>query len=508
MDPTDPGGQPPTPERPPPPRPVWPAPPAAPWPGQPPGSAPPAPPGSPAPPGPAGWGPPPRPQGPPGWGPPDWGTPPPPRPPRRRVGLLLVALAGLLVPALVTAVLAVRPGVQATAPRAVGRPPARPATDPSAELPRLLNRRARAVLDKDRADFLATVDRRQKTFYRQQAKLFASLRTVPFSNLAYKISDERSSIRLRRRYHADQVIQAQVQARYRFKGQDASPVLARDSFTFVLTRSTWRIAGPGDAGQQRRDDVEIWEGGPVRTAGSSRTLIVHHPGDEALARRLLRVADRAYAQVEAAWTGRWERKAVILVPKDQHEAEELVGARDLSRVAAVASSSVESGATERVLGNRIVVNTENVARYNDLNLQVLITHEMTHVATRTLGDGVPLLLVEGFADWAALRPLGYPLAVTRPNLARRVRGGGFDGRLPDDGEFRGGDGAVAYDEGSAFCLWVADTYGTARLRALYRQFKGSDPPSPAEFDRGLRRVLHLARGQTERRWAAWVRSQL
>jgi hypothetical protein len=418
-------------------------------------------------------------------------------------------VAGLLVAALVAAVLAVRPGVQAGAPRVVGQQPAtRAAADPSAELPRLLTRRARAVLGDDRASFLATVDKRQTRFYKRQAKLFARMRTVPFSDLAYKITDEHASTRLRRRYDADQVIQAQVQARYRFKGQDASPVLARHSYTFVLTRSVWRIAGPGDAGQRRRDDTEIWDHDPVRTAGSARTLIVYHPGDEALARRLLRVADRAYAQVDAAWTRHWERKAVILVPKDQQEAEELVGASDLSRVAAVASSSVESGASERVLGNRIVVNTDNVERYNDLNLQVLITHEMTHVATRTLGDGVPLLLVEGLADWAALKPLGYPLAVTRPNLARRVRADRFDGRLPGDGEFRGPDAAVAYDEGSAFCLWVADTYGAGKLRDLYRQFKGSDPPSEAEFDRGFRRALDQTRRQAERRWAVWVRSQL
>ena len=435
--------------------------------------------------------------------------PTPPRLARRRVGVLLVAVAGLLVAALVAAVVAVRPGVQAAAPRAVGQQPAtRAAADPSAELPRLLTRRATAVLKRDRAAFLATVDKRQTTFYKRQANLFARMRTVPFSDLAYKITDEHASTRLRRRYHADQVIQAQVQARYRFKGQDASPVLARHSYTFVLTRSVWRIAGPGDAGQRRRDDTEIWDSDPVRTVGSARTLIVYHPGDEALARRLLRVADRAYTQVDAAWPRHWERKAVILVPEDEQEAAELVGASDLSRVAAVASSSVESGATERVLGNRIVVNTDNVERYNDLNLQVLITHEMTHVATRTLGDGVPLLLVEGFADWAALKPLGYPLAVTRPNLARRVRADRFDGKLPGDGEFRGPDAAVAYDEGSAFCLWVADTYGPGKLRALYRQFRGSDPPSEAEFDRGFRHVLDLTRRQVERRWAVWVRSQL
>jgi hypothetical protein len=436
--------------------------------------------------------------------------PPPPRPARRRVGLVVAAVLGLVV-ALVATVLAVRPGVQAGpgAPRAVGqqqRPPTSLPADPGTELPRLLDKRARAVLKGDRAAFLATVDKRQKTFYKEQATEFANMRTVPFSALTYKITERETSNGLRRRYHADQVVQVQVQTKYQFTGQDDRPVLARHSYAFVLTRSVWRIAD--DMIRRGGDDVEIWDGGPVRTVHSARTLVVYHPGRKALATRLLQVADRAYAQVGAAWTGRWERKAVILVPNDEREAERLVGARNLARVAAVASSSVESGASERVLGNRIVVNTDNVAHYNNLNLQVLITHEMTHVATRTLGDGVPLLLVEGFADWAALAPLGYPLAVTRPNLARRVREGRFDGVLPRDDQFRGSDAAVAYDEGSAFCLWVADTYGAGKLQALYREFHGSNPPSKAELDRGFERVLHMSRRTAQSRWAAWVRDRL
>ena len=304
--------------------------------------------------------------------------PPPPRPAGRRVGVVLAAVLGLVV-ALVATVLAVRPGVQAGSgtPPAVGqqqRPPTGLPADPSTELPRLLQKRASAVLHGDAAAFLATVDRRQKTFYREQATEFANMRTVPFKALVYKITAQETSNGLRRRYHADQVVQVQVQTRYRFTGQDTSPVLARHSYTFVLTRSVWRIAD--DAIRRGRDDVEIWDGGPVRTRRSAHTLIVYHPGQGLLAGRLLQVADRAYAQVGAAWTGDWERKAVILVPKDQEEAERLVGARNLARVAAVASSSVESGASERVLGNRIVVNTDNVVRYNPLNLQVLITHEM------------------------------------------------------------------------------------------------------------------------------------
>jgi hypothetical protein len=499
MDPTDQGGRPPLPGRPSPPGPAWPPPPApVSWPGQPPGSAPP---------GRPGWGPPPSPpQGPSGWGPP----PPTPPPTRRRVGWILAGLAGLLIVALVATVLAIRPRIQdgaAPPARAVGqRPATKVPADPRAELPRLLAKRAKAVLAGDRAAFLATVDRRQRSWYREQATLFEGMRTAPFSAFAYRILDQQADTRLRRRYRAEQVEVARVQARYGFRGQDASPVLARYSYTFALTRSGWRIAGDGDGRFRGRDDVEIWDSGPVRTMRSARTLIVHHPGQEVLARRLLRVADKGYAQVGAAWTGRWERKAVILVPRDEREAERLVGARDLARVAAVASSSVESGAAERVLGNRIVVNTNNVSRYNELNLQILITHEMTHVATRTLGDGVPLLLVEGFADWAALKPLGYPFRVTRPALARL--GSRFDGALPRDAEFRGPQAAVAYDEGSAFCLWVAETAGPAKLRALYRQFAGSDPPTSAQLDRGFRRVLGISRRTAEGRWAAWVRAQL
>ncbi|HEV8425359.1 MAG TPA: hypothetical protein VGS14_09260 [Actinomycetes bacterium] len=509
MDPTDPGGRPPLPERPAPPQPAWPPPPAAPSPGwsQPPGSVPPTGPpflGQPPPSsGRAGWG---DPAGPPGWGPPA----PPPRH-GRRVGWILAAVAALLAVALVATVLVLRPGVQVGSPPQAlrQRPAIKLPPDPRAEVPRLLAKRAKALLGGDRAGFLATVDRRRKRYYQSQATLFARMRTVPFSTFSYRVTDPRDHAgpTVDRRY-ADPVYLPQVEARYRFRGQDASPVLTRYFYTFVLTRSGWRIANQGEAGPRGRGDVEIWDAGPVKTLRSARTLIVHHPGDEELAVRLLRVAERAYGQVGAAWTGRWERKAVILVPRDQDEAERLVGARDLSRVAAVASSSVESGAAERVLGNRIVVNSTNVVRYNDLNLQILITHELTHVATRTLGDGVPLLLVEGFADWAALEPIGFPFRDTRPVLAKWVRQGRFDGALPSDHEFRGRDASVAYDEGSAFCLWVAETYGVRKLRALYSEFAGSRPPTTTELDRGFRHVLGISRRTAEGRWAAWVRDRL
>ncbi|HET7517190.1 MAG TPA: hypothetical protein VFN05_05740, partial [Actinomycetes bacterium] len=56
--------------------------------------------------------------------------------------------------------------------------------------------------------------------------------------------------------------------------------------------------------------------------------------------------------------------------------------------------------------------------------------------------------------------------------------------------------------------WVALTYGSRKLQALYREFQGSDSPSSRELDRGFRKVLRISYGTAERRWAAWVREQL
>jgi hypothetical protein len=439
------------------------------------------------------------------------GAPPagPPAGRRRRAGWVL-ALVAVLVAALASGVVALRPEARVDPARqaATGQRPAA-TSDARVEVSKLLARRARAILRRDRAAFLATVDRRRTAYYRAQSALFARMRTVPFSAIAYRVTDPRdwATATVRRRYAPDRVYLPHVQFRYRFKGQDASPVLARNYFTFVLTRSGWRIGGQGDGLPTWRDDAEIWDAGPVGTLRSARTLVIYHPGGELLAGRLLQAAERAYGQVAAAWPDRWERKVVVLAPRDQAEAQRLVYPRDVSRAAALAAFSVESGPVERVLGNRIVANPRVLARYDTLNLQTVVTHEMTHVATRTLGNGVPLFLVEGFADYAALRPLRLPITRTRPTLVQRVRSGRFDGRLPTARQLLGAEGVLAYEEASSFCLWVAERYGEGRLRALYRAFAGPTPPDPAGLDRGFQRVLGISKRTAEARWAAWLRAR-
>ncbi|HZD73385.1 MAG TPA: hypothetical protein VE776_05790, partial [Actinomycetota bacterium] len=380
---------------------------------------------------------------------------------------------------------------------------------PQARVTRLLASRARALLGHDKAAFLATVDRQRRTFYRSQAALFDRMATVPFASFSYSVSDplrDVGSDRARQKYSPIPVSMFPVEASFRFRGQDASPFVAHYFYTFAVTDSGWRIAGQDDVPKPLRSDVEIWDAAAVQTVSTSRTLVVFHPGDATLARRLLSVAERGYAQVAASWSANWDKKVVILVPRDQREAQRLVRSRNLSDVAAVTSSAIEAGPLHRLLGNRIIVNTSLVKGYRTLDLQVVLTHEMTHVATRGVGVGVPLYLVEGFADYAALRPLDASVRLTRPSLALAVRAGRFKGKLPSRSQLVGSDAALAYDAGSTFCLWVASTFGEAKLQALYRSFGDlTGDADRRDEDVRFRRVLGISRATAEARWAAFVR---
>jgi chemotaxis protein histidine kinase CheA len=455
----------------------------------------------------------------PGAPPAPWGLPPTPpsrRTSTRRTWVIAVAVLAALAVASFQLVSLVRSGREETATtrRAPAARPGQTGTSaspltPEQQVTRLLAARSNALLRHDKAAFLATVDSQRKSFYHAQAVLFDRMATVPFSSFTYAVPNPLKDLGTegsRQRYSPAMVFTYPVEASYQFKGQDTNPLLARFYYTFEVTRAGWRIAGQDDVKAPLRSDVEIWDAGAVRTLSTARTLVVFHPGDGAMARRLLTVAERGYAQVAASWSSSWDQRVVILLPADQKEAQRLVRTRDLSDVAAVTSSAIEAGPAHRLLGNRIIVNTNLIAGYRTLDLQVVMTHEMTHVATRKVGVGVPLYLVEGFADYTALRPLAAPLRITRPSLASAVRANRFKGKLPSRSQLVGAGAALAYDEGSSFCLWVATSFGEAKLQALYRSFGDLDTdPTRQDEDVRFRHVLGISRATAESRWAAFVK---
>ncbi len=133
--------------------------------------------------------------------------------------------------------------------------------------------------------------------------------------------------------------------------------------------------------------------------------------------------------------------------------------------------------------DRVVVNPEGWAELSAAGRGVVLTHEVTHVATRAATSArTPLWLSEGFADWAAYRAGATTPQQAAPALARAVRRGELPGALPADEAFAfGGDPealARAYEGAWLACRLIAAKWGDATLVRLY-ELAGRGPLATA-----------------------------
>ena len=99
-----------------------------------------------------------------------------------------------------------------------------------------------------------------------------------------------------------------------------------------------------------------------------------------------------------------------------------------------------------------------------------MTHEAVHVVTEApLAQGTELWLLEGFADYVALRDTDLPLSRTAAQVADRVRRDGVPDMLPVRTEFDSGAshlGAV-YEAAWLACVVLADEGGEKALVDFY-----------------------------------------
>ena len=78
-----------------------------------------------------------------------------------------------------------------------------------------------------------------------------------------------------------------------------------------------------------------------------------------------------------------------------------------------------------VLGARIVLNPATLARLDAAGRRLLISHELTHIASRSVtSDQMPTWLIEGLADYVGNLGSGMPVSRTAAELAAEVRAGG------------------------------------------------------------------------------------
>lgn len=313
----------------------------------------------------------------------------------------------------------------------------------------------------------------------------ARLASIPLEGWSYEVTSVR-----RDGARAD----VRAELRYRLAGYDTAA--AGSARELTLTRSDGG-SGSGSGGTAWRVTAErpapgapaqLWDQpDPVAVVRGAHCLVLGAGQSPQTLAGIAAEADRAVPAASAAWPGPWARRVVVLVPATLDAMAALLGrpADAYRGMGAVTTGATGGGPAP---ADRVVVNPEGYAELSQAGRQTVLTHETTHVATRTATTArTPQWLSEGFADWAAYRdgPLGP--AEAAPTLARAVRLGDLPAALPADGAFAfGGDQdamARAYEGAWLACRLIAARWGDAALDRLYA-LAGREP-LPTALDHAL-----------------------
>lgn len=442
----------------------------------------------------------------------------------RRMGLVL-AIVPVIAVGLADVTIAVRSANATSHPAAASRPRSQSvqaagvpsaATVRDAALQDLLTRRATAVLHHDRAAFLATDDPAQPRFRAADSRRFAALTAVPLATWTYSMDSSVTfpATAAAHRYDAPTFAPLRFAVHYQLRGFDDQPTTLEQYPTFVQRAGHWYVGSFSDyIGLGDTSAVDIWDFGPVRVIRTSRVLVLGHPRSLALMKQVAREAGQAIPRVSAVWGKHWQQKVVILVPDSERELGELVGdTGSLSQIAAVASAEVQDcPGRPNPTGDRVGINPRNWPKLSPLGRRVVLTHELTHVATRAdTGACTPTWLVEGFADYVGYLGSGVPVPFVAEELGNDVHRGRVPRSLPSTSQFSGSSRtlAQAYEGGWLACRMIAAQWGQRTLVDFYAAVGTSSLPPAAALAQASEAYLHLSPSQFVHRWQQFLRSQL
>lgn len=374
----------------------------------------------------------------------------------------------------------------------------------------VLTERARAVRDRNRTAFLATVDTRSGAFRRQQSRVFRRLTSLPLGNYGLTLASGKKDLakpRHERRYQAaDDVFIPHVEERYRIRGIDDADFLGDAYFTFVLRNDSWLIAADDDLRGESTTDRNPWDFGRLTTTRSKHFLMVQHPCREPgcieVGESFLDLAEAALTRVEEHWLEPWNKRVVVFVTSTQPELSTILDVEfDVGRFVAF---SYAPNRTRGYSPARIVVSRVGLSERSSESLLIVLAHELTHVATRRpSGPDIPLWVEEGLAEWTSRSSNdGADLY-----FSDQVATGAVRPHLPRDRDFRSGgedELFVNYQSSRSAVRYFIERYGYERFVSFYKALGDSHerPGSTAEHvDRTMRRFIGLDARQFEAQWA-------
>jgi len=332
----------------------------------------------------------------------------------------------------------------------------------------LLSTRAAAVKTRRKSAWMATVDLAGSAFRARQSVAFDNLVRLPLGQFSY------GSVQLAPALAAARAQQvglkawaATVTGTYSLAGFDRAPRSFEATYTLVQRLGGWRIADDTDGVTA----VQIWDLPGLRVLRGQSGIVIGNAPDSRM-REYLAIADSAVRRVSGVWGSDWNAHVVILTPSTTEEfAKLLLRSSDegLDQVAAITQGVIDPG--RRAQGDRVVINPKAFTALQPIGRRVVITHELTHVASRSsTTSSVPIWLMEGMADYVGYSGLDLPRERIARELLTLVRAGKGPKALPTDIDFDPSRTRIAPSYSGS---WLAvsrlvDLYGQAKVVAFYR----------------------------------------
>jgi hypothetical protein len=439
---------------------------------------------------------------------------------RREILIFVLCLAVMVVGGLAAA------GIFSTASPSPRQHPARSAEQrafdrlqrrEAARLPAiqaLLRHRSQAILDHNRNQFVSTLDPRSPGFRRRQERMFHNLRRVRFAGWSYTFGGTGSEApaKARHRYRAPTWIPADLHVHYRLAGFDAHSTYLPQYPTFVDRGGHWYLASFSDL-RHEVSATDIWDYAPVHVIRRPGVLVLGPASELTTMATVAGQMRAAIPKVNAVWGRHWSRRVVVVVPSTQHEMALITrDNQNLDQIAALTSSEfTTSAAGQAPVGDRVTLNPANWPTFGSLGSSIVLSHELTHVATRAdTGPQTPKWLSEGFADYVGFLDTGVPLSVGAAELGGRLRAGHHLTRLPTNRDFRGGNALLseAYESAWLACHYIADHYGQGKLVRFYRAVGSSSQGPKVAVAGALHRLFHLTPQRFTALWHGFVSAQL
>jgi hypothetical protein len=387
-----------------------------------------------------------------------------------------------------------------------------------ADVRAVLARHGTAVLHHDRTAFADDLDPTQQAagFRVRQLDEFANLVRLPFATWSYHLEGRtdfhEAERRATKRFGTGAVI-VRLAVRFAFRDIDRQPTQHELWWTFVRHDGKTVIATDdsllhaGGAGWQGP-----WDFGRLEILRGAHSLVLGHPEAADALRQVQATVEAAVPAVTAVWGSDWAQRVAVVVPASDAELAAQGGesSQVTTDVAALTVSDGTDPLTGAVYGQRLIVNPAALARLSDVGRQIVIRHEITHIASAAATTAAsPQWLIEGFADYVGNLHTGQPVTTVASELRADVRNGKVPQALPTADAFATeGQAAQAYEGSWLACRLIAQRAGQTGLVRFYRMVGASSLDQDAAVAAALGRILHETTAQFTADWRRYVTDQL